>query len=182
MMIIYHRPYLILAGLILLGLALLAVQRIFCHYIRATDAETPQTFTYVPRARANIVRFSHLDRVALLDYALPRLLDHLGDTDVLELSRRARLFARLNPLHTRAPSSEMAQLLERQLYGWVRGPKYASVADVARGFGGGGQGIVISTGNHYFRFAVHLIRSLQHFNCTLPVEVWHNGPRDLNAT
>ncbi|PJF19708.1 Glycosyltransferase family 71 protein [Paramicrosporidium saccamoebae] len=139
------------------------------------------TFTYVPRNRTEIRTLSVLESLGLANYALPKILDDLNPQDVREISRRARLFAHIHPIPTRPVTGELGSVLEKNLYGYVL-DKYGSVTALARSFIGGGRGVVITTGNLYFQFAVHLIRSLRMLNCDLPVEIWYNGAKDLNTT
>lgn len=44
------------------------------------------------------------------------------------------------------------------------------------------RGVVICTGNDYFRLTVHLIRVLRYHGCRLPIEVHHMGPNDLKPS
>ena len=140
-----------------------------------------RTFTYTPRNRSDIRLLNELERIGLANYALPRVLDQLGELDVSEMSRQSRLFAEMHPIITQPVKGELGALLERRLYQYVV-DGYGSVADLAKSFANGGRGIVITTGNLYFQFAVHIIRSLRVLHCTLPVEIWHAGEGDLNTT
>jgi hypothetical protein len=101
--------------------------------------------------------------------------------DISEMSRRSRLFAQMHPIITKPVEGELGRLLERQMYSFVV-DGYGSVDNLAKSFLGGGKGVVITTGNLYFQFAVHIVRSLRFLHCNLPVEIWHSGEKDLNVT
>lgn len=149
--------------------------------VGSDDQGQIMTFTYVPRNRTTIGIITNIERIALANYALPKILDELSPENVQEMSRRARLFSQLHPIPTMTVTGELGRLLEKSLYGYVL-DKYGSVTSLARSFVGGGRGVVITTGDLYFQFAVHLIRSLRYLGCHLPVEIWYNGARDLNST
>jgi hypothetical protein len=44
----------------------------------------------------------------------------------------------------------------------------------------GRRGIVLTTGNKYFRLAVHFIRTVRYLGCKLPIEIFFNGIADLS--
>lgn len=178
-------PRVILKLLCFLGALAFAGLIAFQGIKSALQKSRPQrapTFTYVAPKRPTIKTITDLDRHALQNYALPRLMDTLGNVDLREMSRRARLLTSIQPIPNNRTRTELGSYLEQQLYGFVLNSSFGSLENMKKSYMGGGRGIVISTGNHYSRFAIHLIKSLRSFNCTLPIEVWYNGSKDLNST
>ncbi|KAI9098350.1 mannosyltransferase putative-domain-containing protein [Phlyctochytrium arcticum] len=71
-------------------------------------------------------------------------------------------------------------ILEEQLYPFIsHGPKHPSAADLHKTYEG--RGIVMTAGNWHFNFALHAIKSLRLINCTLPIQIFYSGPKDLDA-
>jgi hypothetical protein len=110
------------------------------------------------------------------------LLEHQG-RDFKSLTLGLRLFKRLFSRKMTNKLSSGEQLiydgLETQMFAWIRGPTFKSVEEVWK-YGKEGRGIVLTTGNRYFHLALHLIRSIRHFDCRLPVVVYYLGPEDLD--
>jgi len=116
-----------------------------------------------------------MDQLALQIYGQRCILEPIGATDVQELARRIRLWAMI----PRNASPSLKLHLERTLFKAILGETFHSTEDLERACKGG-RGVVLSTGDAYFPFAVHTIRTLRLLGCNLPVEVWHSGPTDLS--
>lgn len=166
---------------VIASIALVAFQGLKA-MLRSHAPPPAPTFTYVAPRRPSIRTITEFDRHALQSYALPRLMDAPGEVDLREMSRRARLLAAIQPTSSQRAPSELGSYLEKQLYEFALNSSFGTLGNLQKSYASGGRGIVIATGNHYCPFAVHLIKSLRFFNCSLPVEVWYNGPKDLNAT
>ena len=100
-------------------------------------------------------------------------------TNVLEMAYAMRLFKELfaERQHRDLPSdeSDLYSKLERKLFPWIRTAGIESYLHKSAQ-----RGIVISTGNTYFPLAVHVIRTIRLLNCTLPIEVFFQGSKDLD--
>jgi hypothetical protein len=73
--------------------------------------------------------------------------------------------------------SKVFVLLEEKLFPWLK--IHGDVADLLAQ-ATIPKGVVIATGQKYFAMAVHTIRCLRLLNCTLPIEVFYQGKKDLN--
>lgn len=69
------------------------------------------------------------------------------------------------------------QRLESKLFPWIN--KHKGITGLRRSFVSE-EGIVIATGQRYFSMAVHAIKTVRLWNCTLPIEVFHLGGTDLH--
>lgn len=101
--------------------------------------------------------------------------------DVLEMGHTMRAFKKL--FKKRKSGNLMAPLeislyaaLEHKLFPWI---KSSTIVELLNG-SQIPRGIVMSTGRKYFAMAVHTIRVLRHWNCTLPIEVFYQGHTDLD--
>ncbi|PJF19711.1 hypothetical protein PSACC_00476 [Paramicrosporidium saccamoebae] len=102
------------------------------------------------------------------------------DGSILTTALHFRLFKHLHQKYLKEelpqePGFDVYQKLERKLFPWlVRDGDVRKIAPKNE------RGIVIATGQRYFPMAVHTIRSLRLWNCTLPVEIFHLGGDDLH--
>jgi hypothetical protein len=119
---------------------------------------------------ADMSNLAYLGSVALMQ---PRSTDNLYD-----LGLQLRVFKRylMEDLRTGTVASPLYAHLRNRLFPWIPLP-----TPIVRFRGHTGQGIVLTTGDAYFRFAVHLVRTIRFvYNATLPIEIFYIGPRDLN--
>ena len=153
---------------------------------RSANSGNPRivsSLQYVPRNSSHVCYFDARDRYSLVNYAHARIIEPLDSADFKEHARRIRLFGEIFSHVPRNQVGELQVLLEKQLFPFINKQSHGTVREMAmRMFGAQRPGIVMTTGNHYFPFAVHTIRALRFLNCTLPVEIWHYGKKDLNAT
>lgn len=80
-------------------------------------------------------------------------------------------------IENRYPMMPSLWKMEREMFPWAH-KKFYSLLEMKRSFSG--RGIVLPTGDGHFRYAVHVIRTLRWFNCTLPIWVAFSGPDDLS--
>ncbi len=73
-------------------------------------------------------------------------------------------------------SSSLLFDLERDLFPWAH-YRFPTLLNLKNSFQG--RGIVIPAGSKQMRFALHLLRSLRYFNCTLPIIIAYSGSDDL---
>jgi hypothetical protein len=127
----------------------------------------------------------------LLEYARARIAQPRDQKDIFELGMRLRALKGYldsnahNPFfpyksHLNSSSyGSMYELLEREHFGWAL-KEYASLFDLRKSFKPG-RCIVIPTGKEYFRFAVHIIRTVREvFKSTIPIYVYYMGKNDLD--
>ena len=70
--------------------------------------------------------------------------------------------------------------VHQSLYPWLYGNQFNSFGDLIESFHG--KGIVISTGDYHFKYAISTINTLRHvLNCTLPIEVFYSDENDLSS-
>jgi hypothetical protein len=72
--------------------------------------------------------------------------------------------------------SKISNLLEHRMFPWLK----LQVQDIPSR-ASSPRGIVMCAGDQYFPMAVHAIRSLRLINCSLPIEIFHLGHRDLSV-
>ncbi|KAI9203828.1 mannosyltransferase putative-domain-containing protein [Polychytrium aggregatum] len=171
--------------------------------------ETPNAdFVYQPEFRVNNTD-SPTVPVGLANPTVDRLLDlfefsdkvQLRENDIYGLSKRCQLFRDLfgtiydsrGGLYVDAVFQaggeeklrrvrDAVSKMESFLYPYFSKDYHIqTLTGLLRSYNGQ-RGIVISTGNTHYRYALHLIQSLRMvLNCTLPIEVFYNGVKDLSA-
>ncbi len=73
----------------------------------------------------------------------------------------------------------LISLLHDHLFKWaLKG--HTTIDELKKSFSG--KGIVICTGEKYFKLVVHSIKVLRVIGCELPVEIFYNGPEDLSES
>lgn len=96
---------------------------------------------------------------------------------VMITSLQFRLFQRLDDRKKLTKFEEMLfDIIYDNLFDWALTD---DVTDFIRQGKIHQRGIVMTTGKKMLPFAVHAIKSIRLWNCTLPVEVFYNGPKDL---
>lgn len=81
--------------------------------------------------------------------------------------------------HILYPKSQILWHMEIELFPWAHF-KFPSLLALKRSFKG--KGIVIPTGSHHLRFAIHLVQHIRHLKCHLPITVAYSGDKDLKST
>ncbi|PJF19709.1 hypothetical protein PSACC_00474 [Paramicrosporidium saccamoebae] len=74
------------------------------------------------------------------------------------------------------PASSVLWDLEREIFPWAH-HRFSSLLEMKASFSG--RGIVIPTGSHHLRFAIHLIKHIRLLKCSLPIIVAYSGDGDL---
>lgn len=134
------------------------------------------------------------EHAGLLEYARRRIEQPRDSSDLFELGLRLRALkayldsypgATSSPFSARSGSSGVYagtfEYLEREHFGWAL-KKHASLFALRSSFKGE-RAVVIPTGQQYFRFAVHIIRSIREVHrSSIPIQVYYLGKKDLNAT
>lgn len=91
-------------------------------------------------------------------------------------SHNASTLPSLSEMPVLYPDSPTLWGLECELFPWAHS-KFPSLLELKRSFRG--RGIVIPTGSHHLRFAIHLVRHIRYLNCHLPISVAYAGEKDL---
>ncbi|OUM61663.1 glycosyltransferase family 71 protein [Piromyces sp. E2] len=72
-------------------------------------------------------------------------------------------------------------MLHQSLYPWLYGHKFKNFGEILKS--SEGKGIVICTGDKHFKYARSTIDTFRHIlNCTLPIEVFYGGEKDLSKS
>lgn len=100
-----------------------------------------------------------------------------GD-DILKMTDKLSLLKQLTFKEER-PSLRKA--IEQNMFSWLKGPSSdrRTLNGLLNSYKNGGKGLVMSTGNDYFSIAVHAIKVIRHLGCTLPIEIFYMGKKDL---
>ncbi|KAI8922486.1 mannosyltransferase putative-domain-containing protein [Powellomyces hirtus] len=69
--------------------------------------------------------------------------------------------------------------IESDMYPWLRGGRFGSAVGLVAQYTG--SGIVMTTGNFHAKFALLAIGSIRALNCTLPIELFYAGDKDLSG-
>jgi hypothetical protein len=111
---------------------------------------------------------------ALAEYAKIQLVQPRSTNNIYELGLRLRVLRRLIELGQE--EGEVYEHLTKQIFPWAKRLRLSEyIGDPAS------KGIVICTGDEYFKFTVHSIRVIrQVHNCSLPIEVFYIGEKDLS--
>lgn len=146
------------------------------------DQESPapqEPFAYTPLPPVDFGRLDSTDLDALGTYARSKLSIVSSPQDYAEFGLRVRLFRTLyhSQRHGSTSSSKLYAHLEQQLFGWALTGNQ-TLNDWHSGYRKG-KGIVMAVGDTYARYAVHAVKTIRLLNCSLPIEVFHNGLIDL---
>ena len=74
------------------------------------------------------------------------------------------------------PASSLLWDLEVELFPWAH-YKFHSIFEMRQSFHG--RGLIIPTGSHHLRFAIHLIKQVRWLGCSLPILIAYAGDKDL---
>lgn len=123
------------------------------------------------------------------DRELPaRIVDYINDIaaeplsgSIQEMALHLRIYKRLRTAkstwHDQASATMLLQALTKKLFSWYQSVDLMTEEPVDKAKEQ--RGIVICTGQKHFAFAVHAIKSIRLWNCTLPIEVFYTGEIDL---
>ena len=134
----------------------------------------------VPKVEADSVRIittgDRKDIDALAEYARVQITQPRAPNNLYELGMRLRILKKF--ISIGREEGELYEYLKSQIFPWAhKQPKLSAY----QGAGKESKGIVICTGNEYFKFVVHSIRNIRLVhNCTLPIEVFYIGESDLS--
>ena len=110
---------------------------------------------------------------ALAEYAKIQLVQPRATNNIYELGLRLRVIRRLVEL--KQEEGEVYEHLKHHIFPWINRDKLSDYKGE-----NGTRGIVICTGDEYFKFTVHSIRVIRQIhNCSLPIEVFYIGEKDL---
>lgn len=117
-----------------------------------------------------------------LKYLLKDIERKQGCGDIYSYTSKLRLYKKLRYLRgtTTLPEDTEAAFrkLHDHLFKWAL-KRHKSVEELQRSYSG--KGIVICAGGKYVKLAVHAIKVFRLLGCNLPVEVFYNGPDDMNV-
>lgn len=128
------------------------------------------TFITYQLVRLLTPRNTQVNNDPLRDYIIHQLLHDHHYSDAFDITMRMRMF-KASPVN-----DGIYKYLEKRHFSWLPHP----VQQLPSKQWTQQRGIVICTGNVYFRLAVHLIKQLRYHKCTLPVAIFHNGDADLS--
>jgi len=75
---------------------------------------------------------------------------------------------------------KLLAMVHESLYSWLYGFRYSSLSDILKS--SNGKGIVICTGDKYFKYVHSTINSLRSIlHCQLPIEITYLGDNDLSS-
>jgi len=116
-----------------------------------------------------------------LEYFLSDISRKHDSGDVYSFSNKLRLYKQLRSVRgTSLLPNDFERAfhqLHDHLFSWAL-KRHRSVEELQRSFSG--RGIVVCAGGKYVRLAVHAIKVIRLLGCNLPVEVFYNGPDDMN--
>lgn len=116
-----------------------------------------------------------------LNYLTKDIDRRQGCGDIYSYTSKLRLYKKLKLLRGTSTFPREAEIAYRKLHDhlfrWAL-KRHKSVGELQRSYSG--RGIVICAGGKYVKLAVHAIKVIRLLGCNLPVEVFFNGPEDMN--
>lgn len=109
---------------------------------------------------------------ALAEYARVQITQPRAPNNLYELGMRLRIIKKF--IEIAREEGELYDYLKTQIFPWIMQKKLSAFK------ANDDKGIVICTGNEYFKFVVHSIRNIRFvLNSTLPIEIFYIGESDL---
>lgn len=102
--------------------------------------------------------------------------------DIKEIALQFRIYKRLRTmresLQDQKKTTVLLEAMTRKLFPWYKSVDLVKEEPVSKAMHQ--RGIVICTGQRHFSFAVHAIKSIRLWNCSLPIEIFFTGEADLS--